>query len=242
MGSVWPASCIEISRIKADISPQRGGPATVTVVRVTDTKQADLIVAGDVIESVSGLLNEGTCNFVDSEKTGKLLERLGPAYVFCAGVSKTEFQAVFSGVRYVPDSVVEKNVPFNRVASKKCLKWYTLRTNATRDERNIVLEGDNRCAECNQMYRRARSTSKRNLDIPLKERLQRTRPSSNYPMHHLSPRSKDIQLPNLQKKTKTTVCPTAQVWKTDMSLDLSDQQSQEVQRFVHAIGAYHRKH
>ena len=27
---------IEISRIKADIPPQRGGPATVTVVRVTD--------------------------------------------------------------------------------------------------------------------------------------------------------------------------------------------------------------
>ena len=159
---------IEISRIKADIPPQRGGPATVTVVRVTDAEQADLIVAGDVIESVSGLLNEGTCNFVDSEKIGKLLERLGPAHVFCAGVSKTEFQAVFSGVRYVPDSVVEKNVPFNRVASKKCLKWYTLRTNATRDERNIVLEGDNRCAECNQMYRRARSTSKRNLDFPLK--------------------------------------------------------------------------
>ena len=42
------------------------------------------------------------------KKTGKLLERLGPAYVFCAGVSKTEFQAVFSGVRYVPNSVVEK--------------------------------------------------------------------------------------------------------------------------------------
>ena len=158
----------------------------------------------------SGLkgLNEG--NFVDSEKTGKLLEKLGPAYVFCASVSKTEFHAVCSGVRYVPDSVVEKNVPFNRVASKKCLKWYTLRTNATRDERSLVLEGDNRCAECNQMYHRARSTSERNLDIPLKERLQRTRPSSNYPIHLLSPRSKDIRLQNL-KKNKKIVCPTTQV-------------------------------
>ena len=47
---------IEISRIKADIPPQHGGPATVTVVRVTDAGQADLIAAGDVIESVSGLL------------------------------------------------------------------------------------------------------------------------------------------------------------------------------------------
>ena len=44
---------IEISRIKADIPPQRGGPATVTVLRVTDAGQADLIVAGDVIESLS---------------------------------------------------------------------------------------------------------------------------------------------------------------------------------------------
>ena len=141
---------------------------------MTDAGQADLIVAGDVIESVSMK--------VDSENTGKLLEKLGPAYVFCAGVSKTEFQAVCSGVRYVPDLVVEKNVPFNRVASKNCLKWYTLRTNATRDERNLVLEGDNRCAECNQMCHRARSTNKRNLDIPLKERLQRTVPSFSYPI------------------------------------------------------------
>ena len=168
-------------------------------------------------------------NFVDSEKTGKLLEKLGPAYVFCAGVSKTEFHAVCSGVRYVPDSVVEKNVPSNRVASKKCLKWYTLRTNATRDERNLVLEGDNRCAECNQMYHRARSTSKRNLDIPLKERLQRTRPSSNYPIHLLGPW---IYGYRICKKTRKL---SAQLRRYEkqmeaMSLDLSDQQCQELQK------------
>ena len=155
-------------------------------------------------------------------------------------MSKTEFQAVCSGARYVPDSVVEKNVPFNRVASKKCLKWYTLRTNATRDERNLVLEGDNRCAECNQMYPRARSTSKRNLDITLKERLQRTRPSSNYPIHLLSPRSKDIRLQNLQKKTRKQEKQSAQLRRYEkqmeaMSLDLSDQQSQELLEFVQAI-------
>ena len=52
------------------------------------------------------------------KKLANFWKDLGPAYVFCAGVSKTEFQAVFSGVGYVPDSVVEKNVPYNRVASK----------------------------------------------------------------------------------------------------------------------------
>ena len=46
---------IEISRIRADVPPQRGGPATVTVVRVTDTGQADLIVAGDVIVCIRSL-------------------------------------------------------------------------------------------------------------------------------------------------------------------------------------------
>ena len=118
-------------------------------------------------------INEG--NFVDLEKTGKLLEKLRPAYVFCAGVSKTEFQAVCSGVRYVPKlGYWEKCAIQSSCLQKKCLKWYTLRTNATRDERNLVLERDNRCAECNQMYHRARFTSRRNLDIPLKGRLQRT--------------------------------------------------------------------
>ena len=46
--------------------------------------------------------------YVDRTLIFSILEKLGPAYVFCAGVSKTEFQAVCSGVRYVPDLVVEK--------------------------------------------------------------------------------------------------------------------------------------
>ena len=87
------------------------------------------------------------------------------------------------------------------------------------------------------MYHRARSTSKRNLDIPLKERLQRTRPSSNYPIHLLSPRSKDIRLQNLQKKTRKQSAELRRYKKQmeAMSLDLSDQQSQELQECVQAI-------
>ena len=43
---------------------------------------------------------------------------LGLSYVFCAGVSKDKFKLVFYAVRYLPDSFVEENVPFNRLVSK----------------------------------------------------------------------------------------------------------------------------
>ena len=49
---------------------------------------------------------------------------LGLSYVLWAGVSKDEFQSVFYAVRYLPDSFVEKNVPFNRLVSKNSMKWY----------------------------------------------------------------------------------------------------------------------
>ena len=57
---------------------------------------------------------------------------LGVSYVFCACVSKDEFKSVFYAVRYLPDSFVEKNVPFNRLVNKNSIKWYTLRIIATR--------------------------------------------------------------------------------------------------------------
>ena len=40
---------------------------------------------------------------------------------------KTNLSQFFYAVRYLPDSFVEKNVPFNRLVSKNSIKWYTLR-------------------------------------------------------------------------------------------------------------------
>ena len=60
------------------------------------------------------------------------MDKLGLSYVFCAGVSKDEFKSVFYAVGYIPNSFVEKNVPFNRLVSKNSIKWYTLRNIATR--------------------------------------------------------------------------------------------------------------
>ena len=39
VGSVVPAHAIEVSRTKADIAPQRGGPATVSVVQLYELQQ-----------------------------------------------------------------------------------------------------------------------------------------------------------------------------------------------------------
>ena len=226
---------IEVSRIKADIPPKRGGPATVTVVRVTDSGAADLIVAGDVIESVTGLLDEDKS--FDMDRMNKLLEKLGVSYVFCTGVSKEEYNTVCSGCTYVSDSFVEKHVPFNRFTSRNCFKWYILRNNATMEERKLVLEGDNRCSECNKVYRQVRKSNKRNLDIPLEKRLHRTDSSSKYPIRLLSPQSKAIRLENLKKINKKQ---SAQLRKYEKqlgvkSLHLNDQQSGELQEFVQSI-------
>ena len=50
---------------------------------------------------------------------------LGLSYVFCACVSKDELRSVFHAVNYLPDSFVEKNVPFNRLVSKNFIMVYT---------------------------------------------------------------------------------------------------------------------
>ena len=42
-------------------------------------------------------------------------------------VKSDKRMSVFYAVRYLPDSFVEKNAPFNRLASKNSIKWYTLR-------------------------------------------------------------------------------------------------------------------
>ena len=97
-GQLSQHHAIEVSRTNADIPLQRGGPATVSVVRVTAKGKADLIVAGDVIDSVTGVLDD---NLVDEAETDKLMEKLELSYVFCAGVSKDEFKSVCYSMIYM---------------------------------------------------------------------------------------------------------------------------------------------
>ena len=46
LGSVVPAHAIEVSRTKADIAPQRGGPATVSVVQLYELQQQGKLIPG----------------------------------------------------------------------------------------------------------------------------------------------------------------------------------------------------
>ena len=49
------------------------------------------IVAGDVINLIKGLLDND--NWVDNAKSDKRMDKLRLPYVFCAGVSKDEFNS-----------------------------------------------------------------------------------------------------------------------------------------------------
>jgi hypothetical protein len=91
-------NAIEISRIKADLPPERGGPMSVATITIRDDLAVRFLVAGELMK---------TCNLtrgdsLDFDQLKALLETLSDSYVFCAGISKEEFKAVCSGIRYEP--------------------------------------------------------------------------------------------------------------------------------------------
>jgi hypothetical protein len=73
---------IEISRVKADIPQERGGPLCVTFIRVLDTGKAELCVAGDVILTTQIFSSKET-EEPSWDVLKEILQKLDHNYVFC---------------------------------------------------------------------------------------------------------------------------------------------------------------
>ncbi len=166
-----------------------------------------------------------------------LLDNLGRAFVFCGGVSKVQFDLVCtSAVRHNTTCLVEKHYPFSMLVSKKCLNWYKLRHNATTEEKEAVTVGYDTCRECNNSYRSVRQTNKRNLDT-WSHRPARVQASSTLPISLLSPSRKKQRLANInrQKKKLTSKLTRLSERVEKFSVELNDQQSQQLAEFVDQI-------
>lgn len=230
-------SAIEVTRVKVDILPDRGGPTTVAKVVLFNTGSAEFCVAGDIIETVTIFSPNQQSNALDFSQLEYVLSNLGDTFVFCAGILKSEFNSVCSAVRYQSKSFEEKTFPFPRLISKKCLKWYRLRYNANKAETEAVLKGDNRCTECNTAYRDARKCHRSNVKNFSETRKRRIEPTSHYPIGLLSPCSKKKRLDKLklEKKKATSQLNRFTQKLEHLEVELSEEHSLELADFINNV-------
>ena len=145
---------LEITRIKADLPPEKGGPMSVASLTILQDLTITFKVAGELI--TSGKIASDNA-IVDLNVLKTFLQTISDTHVFCAGISKAEFKSVCSGIRYEPKCLVSRSYPFERYVAKSCLKWFPLRKNASKDEKKAAIVGDIRCSACNKVYRKATS-------------------------------------------------------------------------------------
>ena len=122
---------------------------------------------------------------------------------------------------------------------KKCLKWYVMRSNASKAERDEITSGNGRCHECNKTYRNVRHRNKKQLPkFNRKARELRTAASSNYPYDLMSPRQQKRKRQNLQKerkKQKRIINELSQKLRERTEVALEKDQSGKLSDFVHIV-------
>jgi hypothetical protein len=131
-GKYNEGKAVEVTRIKSDIPLEKGGPLTVAKIVIVDSGRCVFSVNGEDIETISVGSNAET---LDLKRFDKCLHNLSDSFVFCAGLPADIFKTALTAIRYEPQGLKKKSFPFERWASQKCVQWYPLRHNASRDER-----------------------------------------------------------------------------------------------------------
>ena len=228
---------LEISRIKADIPPEKGGPLVLASVKIHEDLTCKGTVAGEEIEVPE--IRKSANERVDLKSVKNLLQVLSDQHVFCAGILKKEFETVCCAIRYKPKALVLKHYPFKRYTARKCLKWFELRKNAGKEERAAVLSGDARCSACSKVYREVRQRNKAQLPKHNRvERQKRTSATSNYPWSLLSPRGQKRKRENIlkeRKRQKKMIHNLAQKLRETSEVELDEEQSKELSHFVSLV-------
>jgi hypothetical protein len=220
---------LDISRVKADILPSQGGPLSIAHVILLDNGVLKLTICGkDMLVTSIELGASGT---------GVLqtyLENLGESYVFCKGIAHDEYSSVCTNIPYVSKGVTKVEYPFPRYVSKKCQTWYKLRKNATLAEHQFVVDGTNRCSECNTSYRYLRKLQKQEVNKLSNLRKKRTQVSSKYPISLLPPPEKKKRISNLKQARKNSEAKLQRLHKKmeGYTITVDDEQSSELVEFL----------
>jgi hypothetical protein len=235
-GQYGEQKAIEISRLKADLPPERGGPMSMAHITITHDLTVKFCVAGELVNSGTILCSDDTINW---EHLKTFIDLISDTHIFCAGISKAEFKSVCVGIRYEPKCLISKSYPFERYTAKRCMKWFKLRKNATKDNRIAAASGDSRCSACNKVYREVRQRNKHQLPkLTHEARKKRTEATSTYPVSLLSPRGVKRKLHSLsleKKRRKKTISVLSDKLKKLTEVTLDEEQSSELCSFVTSV-------
>ncbi len=80
-GANREGQCLEISRVKADIPPEKGGPMTVTYIRIYDTGIAEFCVTGDILETFVSFITTTNRTVIVTDEIEKCMSKLSDQYL-----------------------------------------------------------------------------------------------------------------------------------------------------------------
>lgn len=235
-GKYQKQKALEMSRLKADILPDKGGPSTAAKVVMTDNGYCCLNVCGKEVES-DMISDQDNLN---ERKLDGFLKKLGDSYVLCTGLPHNIFETALNGIRYEPERLEEKKFPFARWSSTKCLLWYPLRHNASKDERDDATNGSSVCTQCNITFRNLRKTNKRIFEKKTAESRKRKQAADSHsPMCFLSPQSKKQRLLNLKTEKKVNSKKLKHLSKKldEMKVTMHAEQSDQLGEFVKEVAS-----
>ena len=199
-GACGELCSLDVTRIKSDLPPNKGGPAALAHIIINPDLSIKFQVAGDTIQS--GTLIDG--DNINWTSLSEFIALLSDMYVFCMGIAKDELLKVCPAIRYSPKCLITKYFPFERCIAKKCNIWFKMRFNATQDERNLAAQGEARCPPCNATYRGVRRRNMKQLpQLTQAARLKRSEATSKYPIKLLSPRGVKRKLHNIRTLQNT---------------------------------------
>ena len=198
---------LEVTRTKADITPERGGPSNVVAIRISDVGIGEFCISGNIEETFVCFTPHSSGHIIISNELKECLTKLSSTFVFCCGIDCRELRVACPGISLSSKRISQKESPFPRYVSTQCVQWFPLRFNASKSDQDDASKGNLRCLQCSMIFRQLRAESKklaRKLEVegkvaPILEiKKRRVEASSHYPIHLLSPASAKKRITNLR--------------------------------------------
>lgn len=143
---------LEVTRVKADISPKETSPvpATTASVIIMDDGQLQFNVCGKVIQS---------CAIAEREESQleqnvrEYLDMLGDCYSFCTGLSDEDLQNVGSFAVIKCNNLIQRQVPVSAAFAVNCSRWCKIPEE---------VQGSILCEACSKAYEKLKTSSEVN--------------------------------------------------------------------------------
>ena len=152
---------LEVTRTKAEVTPERGGPSNVVAIRISDIGIAEFCISEEIQETFICYTPDNDGHITVSNELKECVKKLSSNFVFCCGVDSVELEVSCPGISLHSKRISRKESPFARYVSSQCSKWFPLRFNASTSEREDAAKGNLRCVQCSTIFRELRAESKK---------------------------------------------------------------------------------